>query len=115
MNDGQLTEREAQWAAALEAKLKRASYRFERHGDVLALYDQFSVILPTPTITNDAEAVIADLARWPGLLDGKRVIYRDTVGRWDELVVRDRQFAGFRLMGAASLEEALANLQRRSR
>lgn len=38
------------------------------------------------TITNDAERVVEVLARAVAL-PGRRVLYRDTDGRWDELVV----------------------------
>ena len=47
------------------------------------------------TVTNDADPVIADLAQ-EGLLRGRRVIYRDTMGRWDELLHDGTRFAGFR-------------------
>ena len=47
------------------------------------------------TVTNDADAVIADLAQ-EGLLRGRRVIYRDTMGRWDELLHDGTRFTGFR-------------------
>lgn len=37
-----------------------------------------------PTVTNDAEAVIAELHR-RGVLGKRRLIYRDSDRRWDEL------------------------------
>lgn len=44
------------------------------------------------SITNDAEAVVAWInERWPG----KRIVYRDTEGRWDELKHEDGIFKGF--------------------
>jgi hypothetical protein len=45
-----------------------------------------------PTITNDAEAVVADVA---GELNGRRLFYVDTEGRVDELLVAGGKFAGF--------------------
>ena len=43
------------------------------------------------SVTNDAENVWRDIqAQWPG----RRLIYRDTMGRWDEIVgsVDDHRF-----------------------
>lgn len=44
------------------------------------------------SVTNDAEAVVAEmLAMHPG----RRVVYRDSRGRWDELCHDGRAFVGF--------------------
>lgn len=48
--------------------------------------------LGSMSITNDAEAVTAHLYR---LYSGKRIIYRDTEGNWDELCHTDGVFTGF--------------------
>lgn len=45
-----------------------------------------------PTITNDAEWVVAQVAP---ALNGRRLYYFDTEGRCDELRVIDGKFAGF--------------------
>jgi hypothetical protein len=45
-----------------------------------------------PTVTNDAENVVADLA---GQLNGRKLLYYDSNGRLDELLVRDGRFVGF--------------------
>lgn len=63
-----------------------------------------------PTVTNDAERVISDLVRLGVDVDHNRVVYRDSEGRWDELVVRESTFAGFKSINAESLEEATAKL-----
>lgn len=44
------------------------------------------------SITNDAEAVVASLQE---KYAGKRIIYRDTMGNWDELVHKDGVFTSF--------------------
>jgi hypothetical protein len=42
---------------------------------------------------------------------GRRVIYRDTEKRWDELVLdAECRFASFRQLNATSAEEAIAKL-----
>lgn len=45
-----------------------------------------------PSITNDAENVVADLLP---ALRGRRLFYYDTQGQLDELLVKDGKFAGF--------------------
>ena len=64
------------------------------------------------SVTNDAEAVITDLRdRKRVLVDGRgrprRVIYRDSTGRWDEMVVRDNRFAHFAPIGETDRQAAL--------
>jgi hypothetical protein len=65
------------------------------------------------SVTNNAEHVIADLTR-AQVLAGRRVLYRDTDGRWDELVVQGGVFAGFAPIGATTLEAAIARAEGRS-
>lgn len=44
------------------------------------------------SVTNDAEDVVQRIhAEFPG----RRIIYRDTMGNWDELVHRGGAFTGF--------------------
>ena len=44
------------------------------------------------SVTNDAENVVLEvLTRYPN----HRIIYRDTTGRWDELVHDNEKFTGF--------------------
>lgn len=59
------------------------------------------------SITNDAEAVIADLLD-RGKLHQRRVIYKDTEGRWDELVHWFGEFKNYKFLNAKRLGEALA-------
>jgi hypothetical protein len=69
----------------------RAVYSTTIHGDVIAIIDHCL----GKSVTNDAESVIADLAaRFD--LSKYRVIYRDSMGTWDQLLVdRTGHFAGF--------------------
>lgn len=60
------------------------------------------------SVTNDAERVIADIADFGVDFTTCRVVYQDTTGRWDELVVRDGKFAGFAPIGATTRADALA-------
>lgn len=62
------------------------------------------------SITNGAEAVLADLKRRGISQPNDRVIYCDTEGQWDELCVDERGFVGFRILGAEKLSDALARL-----
>lgn len=50
------------------------------------------------SVTNDAENVVAFVYdRHPG----RRIIYRDTNGDWDELLHQDGKFCGFKAYGEA--------------
>lgn len=45
------------------------------------------------SVTNDAELVVAELAKVYG---DRRIIYRDSMGNWDELQHDGERFTGFR-------------------
>lgn len=65
---------------------------------------------PGPTITNDVEAVLADVHACL-CTSGRRVIYRDSLGTWDEIVHDGAGgFRGFRAIGARLLGDALAHV-----
>lgn len=84
----------------------RASFTYRSYGSVIAVTDQDD----GRSVTNDADAVIAQLAEKFDL-SKFRVIYRDTRGIWDELQVRAGQFAGFRSINERELDAALAKVQ----
>jgi hypothetical protein len=65
------------------------------------------------TITNIAEAVICQLHQDGFDLVGNRVLYQDTMGNWDELVVNDNQFRGFAPLQATSKTQAIENAFKR--
>ena len=50
------------------------------------------------TVTNDAERVVENLAMRGLLPAGRRLICRDSEGQWDEILVNDGRFAGFRIV-----------------
>jgi len=60
------------------------------------------------SVAYDAEAVVIALARQLGpSLGGRRVLYRDKLGLWDEILVARGEFVGFRRIGARDREEAI--------
>lgn len=71
----------------------RASYSVDR---VVSTPERMVFIVDNDvgmSITNDAEAVVEDvLAKYPY----HRIIYRDTMGQWDELLHWNGKFAGFK-------------------
>lgn len=82
----------------------RASYSTE-------IRDEFVLVIDHDqgkSVTNDAENVIADLYRAGLLATGRRVLYRDTDGRWDELRYDGVRFTGFGAIGGTSPEVAIA-------
>jgi len=48
------------------------------------------------SVTNDAEAVVENLKDVYGGLKGWRILYRDSMGNWDELRHNGETFTGFR-------------------
>jgi len=86
----------------------RAVYSRTVHGDVIAIVD----LCGGKSVTNDAENVIADLeAQFD--LSKYRVIYRDTRGIWDQILVDPlRRFAGFSSINERDLAAALARMTR---
>jgi hypothetical protein len=86
----------------------RATYSYTVHGNVIAIvdYDQGR------SVTNDAENVIADLDACFDL-SKYQVIYRDTRGIWDQILVdRTGYFAGFSSINERDLSAALAKITR---
>lgn len=84
----------------------RSDYTYDLHGDVVCVMD----LNDGRTVTNDADAVVEDLVRDLGGLSGKTVIYRDTTGIWDELMVHKDRFSGFRSVNEKDLGRALARI-----
>lgn len=87
----------------------RAVYSVEVRADVVILID----LDGERSVTNDAEAVVAQLVAGGVDLARKPLLYRDTMLTWDEIRVEEGRFAGFRLLNALTLEHALALVARR--
>ena len=87
----------------------RAVYSRTVHGNVIAIIDHDQ----GRSVTNDADNVIADLAAQGFDLSRYLVIYRDTRGIWDQLLVdRTGHFAGFSSINERDLAAALAKVTR---
>ena len=87
----------------------RAVYSCAVHGNVIAITDHDGA----RSVTNDAENVIDDLTRQGFDLSRYHVIYRDTRGIWDQILVdRTGHFAGFSSINERDLSAALARLTR---
>jgi hypothetical protein len=54
------------------------------------------------SVTNDAELVVQELLHSRQLLPTQRLLYRDTMSRWDELVHDGRRVPGCRHIGGIS-------------
>jgi hypothetical protein len=89
---------------ATKTKL-RAKYRVEFRvpGIALAIVDE----LATVSVTNDVQAVIADLYEKKLLMNGVRLIYRDSLGRWDEIAHHDGEWRRWRGIGTMKMYPAL--------
>ena len=85
----------------------RANYTYEIHGNVIAVVDSND---GGKSVTNDAENVIADFVAKGFDLSKCHVIYKDTRGVWDEMLVKNDAFADFRSINERELSSALARL-----
>ena len=72
-------------------RIARANYSHTITDGVVCIIDEGGA----PSVTNDAEAVITELASTGVDLINQPVIYRDTEGQWDELLLVEGQFSGF--------------------
>jgi hypothetical protein len=90
----------------------RADYAVEVLDDVVAIVD---LALGNRSVTNDAEAVIAELVA-QGIIHphlSGPVVHRDSCGIWDELRVRDGRFAGFLPLNDRDRDTAIAEARSR--
>ena len=79
----------------------RATYTVAAEDGVICIVDADQ----GKSVTNDAEGVVADLAR-RGFDLSLPVIYRDTQGIWDQIVIEKGCFAGFASLGQVSKNAA---------
>ena len=87
----------------------RSVYSRTLHGNVIAIIDHDH----GRSVTNDAENVITDMVAQGFDLSRYLVIYRDTRGIWDQLLVdRTGHFAGFSSINERDLSAALAKVTR---
>lgn len=85
-------------------RLSRSEWTFRVEGDFVLVED---LNRGGRSVTNDAENVLADLGREIGLA-GKRILYRDSEERWDEIRHEGVFFRGFAPNGARTPSEAIA-------
>jgi hypothetical protein len=87
----------------------RAVYSSTVHGNVIAIVDHDQ----GRSVTNDADNVIADLTKQGFDFSRYHVIYRDTRGIWDQILVDcTGRFAGFSCLNERDLFAAIAKLTR---
>jgi hypothetical protein len=90
--------------------MRNSVYSVERHqaGSTwfVCLTDADAV---APSITNNAENVLTELVEMDLLHPGERVIYRDTDGIWDEVVIDERcTFVAFAPLRTTSRDAAIS-------
>lgn len=69
-------------------------------GRVIQVIDLFDDSDPTMSVTNDAEAVVEEVVKLHG---DHPIVYRDTEGRWDQLVHQNGEFTRFAPIKCSSL------------
>jgi len=81
--------------------MNRASYSYQVVGQVIAIIDHNE----GRSVTNDVRNVLDDLDKRAWTLCAHRIIYRDTLGPWDEILTDPRgNFGGFRSSNAQTLD-----------
>lgn len=73
----------------------RARYRIERESPHYLLIRDIGAVDGHTTITNDAEAVVADLVACGALQQDQKIIYIDSENCCGELQVNNGRFSGF--------------------
>jgi hypothetical protein len=87
----------------------RSAYSRAVHGNVITIIDHDGA----RSVTNDAENVINDLARDGFDLSQYHVIYKDTRGIWDQILVdRTGRFVGYSNINERDLAAALTKVTR---
>lgn len=86
----------------------RSMYKMENIDGVICIVD----LDGDKSVTNDIENVIDDLARAGIRLDGP-VIYKDSDGIWDEVLVSDNKFKDFQFINVRKVEDAIAAVKSR--
>lgn len=84
----------------------RAVYSFTVENGVICIIDHDE----GKSVTNDAENVIADLVKQGIDVDTQPVIYRDTRGIWDQLLVKNGRFYTFKSVNERDKELAKAKV-----
>ena len=82
----------------------RADYSYSIESGVVCIIDHDN----GKSVTNDAPAVIADLAAAGIDVATAPVIYCDTMGVWDQLVCQDGKFQSFRSLNKRDRDAAVA-------
>lgn len=86
--------------------MSRARYSARFNGQIILVIDEYSDAAPTMSVTNDAEAVTAEVVAKFG---DHRIAYRDTDGQWDELRHSAGDFQGFAPLDEFLRKEVQAN------
>lgn len=90
------------------AEMPRSIFNYRLSRDVVVVEDLHDDANQAMSVTNDAERVVSYL-HGTGILENRRLVYRDTDGRWDELKHDGHgKFVGFAPIGALTEEAAVA-------
>jgi hypothetical protein len=82
---------------------ERSDYSYELRGHVVCIVDHDN----GKSVTNDIREVLADLTRDGLDLSRHRVIYRDSLKIWDEVVLKGAMFHDFKSLNERELDAAL--------
>jgi len=86
----------------------RSRYTFKHASDTVLIED----LCDGRSVTNDVERVIGDLVERGIDVDRHAIVYRDTMGRWDQILTHNGKFSGFMALCKGSADEAMAAARR---
>lgn len=85
----------------------RSTFTYTVEQDVICIVDNDD----GRSVTNDIENVLADLVKDGVRLRGRRVIYRDSQGVWDQVELNGDLFAGFRSVNETDKSAAITKVR----
>ncbi len=90
----------------------KANFSWTIVDDVIVITDLYNEQNPTMSVTNDIEQVVRCLFQQFPTLEDYSVIYRDTEGCYDQIIIRNNAFFGFIGLAVTSLQAAIRSLIR---
>ena len=87
----------------------RATYDYTIDQGIICIVD----LNQGMSVTNDAENVIQDFEEKGLLTLEQLVIYRDSMGNWDQLLVKAGAFDGFKHLGAQDKATAIMRVKQK--
>ena len=84
--------------------MSRARYTIQTIDNLIVILDAND---GAKSVTNDADNIVQDLVRLGHNVDRKVIVYRDTMGNWDQITTNSARFATFYPLKRPSAHEEM--------